>query len=84
MINVRLPDHRQREDAFPHRRREQLVQVPDAGPGHQLPVEQSLHIRRIGANRPAIEVTGNRGGILVVEEPAGEGFSPGPRAGQAP
>ena len=47
------------------------MQVPDAGAGHQLPVEQSLHIRRIGANRPAIEVTGNRGGILMVEEPAG-------------
>ena len=50
---------------------EQLMEVSDAGAGHQLAVEQLIDNRRVGAGPPTVEVTGDRGGVLVVDNRRG-------------
>ena len=46
------------------------MEVSDAGAGHQLAVKPTLDHRRVGASRPTVEVTGDRGGVVVVDKPA--------------
>ena len=61
---------RQREQAGPHRSRKQLMQVAHPRTRHQLAVEQLLDHRRIVADRAAVDVTRDRGCVVVIQEPA--------------
>ena len=61
-----LPHRRQREQAGPHRACKKLVQVADLRSSMQLLQKQSRNIFAVSADGTAVELTGDRPGIVWI------------------